>query len=152
MFFIKCAAIFIGTFGYATIINIPKKHLFHTAFTAMAGYCVYLLMLPSEIIGCFLGACVIAALGEIFSRTLKDAATLFIIPGIIPLVPGAKMYNMTLSLIRQDFNEAATLGVQVLMYAGGIAIAILLVSSTVRSVAGYASKIKKNKYKGPVHK
>lgn len=143
MFFIKCAAIFLGTFGYATIINIPKKHLIHTAFTAMAGYGVYLLMLPSEIIGCFLGACVIAALGEIFSRVLKDAATLFIIPGIIPLVPGAKMYNMTLSLIRQDFSEAATLGVQVLMYAGGIAVAILLVSSTVRSVTRYMAKVRK---------
>lgn len=143
VFFVKLAAIFCGTVGYAIILNIPKKHLFYIGITATAGYAVYQLFMPSEVFGCFAGACVIAVLSEILSRTLKDAATLFIIPGIIPLVPGAKMYNMTLSLLKHDFAEAATLGVQVLMYAGSIAIAILLVSSTIRSTVKYISMLHK---------
>ena len=143
MFYIKCLAIFIGALGYAVINNIPKKHLIATAFVACLGYAVYMLFLPNEILGCFLGACVIAGMGEIFARTLKDAATLFILPGIIPLVPGAKMYNMTLSLLNQDFSTAATLGVQVLMYAGSIAIAILLVSSTIRSTVNHLHRMSK---------
>lgn len=141
---IKCLAIFIGTFGYAAMINIPKKQLICSAFTAMAGYFVFLLC-PTANMGCFLGACLIAFLGEFFSRFLKDAATLFIIPGIIPLVPGAKMYNMTLSLLRQDFGEAASLGIQVLINAGSIAISIILISSTIRSITLYALKMRKNK-------
>ena len=142
MFYIKLTAIFLGTLGYAVIMNIPKKHLIYIAITASSGFAVYQLLFPAEIFGCFVGACIIAALSEFFSRTLKDAATLFIIPGIIPLVPGAKMYNMTLCLLRHDFTQAATLGVQVLMYAGSIAIAILLVSSPIRSTARYLSRLK----------
>lgn len=142
MFYVKLAAIFFGTLGYAMIVNIPKKHLIYIGITAMTGFAVYQLLLPSEVLGCFMGACVIAAFSEFFSRTLKDAATLFIIPGIIPLVPGAKMYNMTLCLLRHDFSEAAALGVQVLMFAGSIAIAILLVSSTIRSTSRYLSRLK----------
>lgn len=142
MFYVKLAAIFFGTLGYAMIVNIPKKHLIYIGITAMTGFAVYQLLLPSEVFGCFMGACVIAAFSEFFSRTLKDAATLFIIPGIIPLVPGAKMYNMTLCLLRHDFSEAAALGVQVLMFAGSIAIAILLVSSTIRSTSRYLSRLK----------
>ena len=143
MFYIKLIAIFFGTLGYAMIVNIPKKHIIFIGITAMAGFAVYQLLLPAEVFGCFVGACVISVLSELFSRTLKDAATLFIIPGIIPLVPGAKMYNMTLCLIRHEFVEAATLGVQVLMYAGSIAIAILFVSSTIRSTTRYLSRLQK---------
>ena len=83
MFYVKLAAIFFGTLGYAMIVNIPKKHLIYIGITAMTGFAVYQLLLPSEVFGCFMGACVIAAFSEFFSRTLKDAATLFIIPGII---------------------------------------------------------------------
>ncbi len=144
IFYIKCIAIFIGTLCYAVINNIPKKNLFYSALTGCAGYAVFLLFYPREILGCFLGACIIAAMGEILSRKRHDAATLFIIPGIIPLVPGAKMFKMTQCLLAQDFSGAATLGTQVLMYAGGIAMAILLVSSTVRSIAKYLSRLKVN--------
>lgn len=142
-FYFTCIAVFIGSYGYAIINNIPRRNLFFAAINGCAGYAVYLLFMPHEIVGCFYGACVIAALGELLARVMKDAATLFIIPGIIPLVPGAKMYNMTLCLLHQQFIEAATLGVQVIMYAGGIALAILLVSSTIRSLFKQPIKLKK---------
>ncbi len=134
---IKFIAIFIGTLGYAIVYNVPKKQLFFVGLTGCAGYMVFSLLPFHEVLGCFLGACVVAALAEVFSRTRKDAATLFIIPGIIPLVPGAKLYSMVLSLMNHDYLTAANLGVLVLGYAGSIAMAILLVSSTVRSVIAY---------------
>lgn len=134
---IKCVAIFVGTLGYAVVYNVPKKQLFLVGLTGCSGYLVYMLCGDYEILGCFLGACVVAILAEIFSRARKDAATLFIIPGIIPLVPGAKLYNMVLLLMQHNYIEAANLGVLVLSYAGGIAMAILLISSTVRSIIKY---------------
>ena len=146
MFYAKCIAIFIGTLCYAVINNIPKRHLIFSALTGCAGYAVYLLFSPREILGCFMGAFVIAVMGEILSRKRRDAATLFIIQGIIPLVPGSKMFKMTQCLLAQDFSAAATWGVQVLLYAGGIAMAILLVSSTVRSMTRYLSRLNSGGY------
>lgn len=134
---IQCGAIFFGTLGYAVVYNVPKRQLFFVGLTGCIGFIVYTLLGEHEVLGCFLGACAVAAMAEILSRTRKDAATLFIIPGIIPLVPGAKMFNMVLCLMRHNYMDAANLGVLVLSYAGGIAMAILLVSSTVRSIIKY---------------
>ena len=134
---VKCAAIFIGTLGYAVVYNVPKRQLFFVGLTGCSGYLVFSLITAHEILACFLGACTVAIFAEIFSRARKDAATLFIIPGIIPLVPGAKLYNMVLLLMEHNYTEAANLGVLVLSYAGGIAMAILLISSTVRSIVNY---------------
>ena len=140
---LKFAAIFVGTLGYAVVYNVPKKQLFFVGLTGCIGYVVYTILGEYEVLGCFLGACAVASMAEILSRTRKDAATLFIIPGIIPLVPGAKLYNMVLCLMRHNYLDAANLGVLVLSYAGSIAMAILLVSSTVRSVTRY----RKSKYR-----
>jgi len=140
VFYIKCAAIFAAAFCYGIVCDIPKKHLAFSGLTACIGYAVYLMFLPNEIIGCFIGSCCIALMGELLSRILKETATVFIIPGIIPLVPGAKMYSMTLAFLTRDFEQGIVLGGSVIMYAGCIALAILLVSSTVRSFSKFFSR------------
>jgi uncharacterized membrane protein YjjB (DUF3815 family) len=86
----------------------------------------------SPVLACFLGAVVVSLVAEIFSRAGKEATTLFIIPGIIPLVPGAPLYYTMREILDNDFSSAASMGVQVLFMAGSIAIAILLSASITR--------------------
>ena len=87
------------------------------------------------VIACFIGACVVALLSEIFCRIFKEASTVFIIPGILPLVPGAGMYNTMLSLLNQDFAATAEIGTQTILMAGSIAVAILIISSFIRAIS-----------------
>ena len=110
-----------GTLGYAITYNIPKKLLLLAAITGGCGWLVFFSMPESPVMGCFLAAMAVGVLGEVFSRLFKDAATLFILPGILPLVPGARMYKMTLSLLEKDFDTAASLAIEVLSFAGSIA-------------------------------
>lgn len=122
----------IGTLGYAVTYNISKKLLPLTAVTGGVGWMVFCCFPTHPVYGCFFAALSVGILGEIFARKFKDAATLFILPGILPLVPGAKMYRMTLALLDKNFSTAATLGIEALSLAGSIAIALITVTSFTR--------------------
>jgi uncharacterized membrane protein YjjB (DUF3815 family) len=86
----------------------------------------------SRVLGCFVGACTIALIAEIATRVTKEAATLFIIPAIFPLVPGIAMYSTMRHLIENDFDAALIAGSEALFMAGGIAFALLIVISLTR--------------------
>ena len=122
----------VGTLGYAVTYNIPKKLLPLAAITGGIGWTIFCCFSSHPIYGCFFAALSVGILGEIFARKFKDAATLFILPGILPLVPGARMYRMTLALLDKNFSAAATLGIEVLSLAGSIAIALITVTSFTR--------------------
>ena len=129
---------FISTVGFSLIFNIPRRHIIPSAFTGACGWITYQYLLNGEIstvFACFTGACVVAALSELFCRILKEASTIFIIPGILPLVPGAGMYHTMLSLLNKDFSATADIGTQTLLMAGSIAVAILVVSSFIRTIS-----------------
>lgn len=148
---------FLATAGFAIIANVPKKHLASGAFIGASGWTVYqylIVMGNSSVISCFLGSCLVAVLAEIFSRLGKDATTLFIIPGILPLVPGTGMYNTMQCILESDFKGAAKIGSETLFMAGGIALALLIIVSLARVIVAMknlstilSNNIKTNKFK-----
>jgi uncharacterized membrane protein YjjB (DUF3815 family) len=102
------------------------------------GFCLYeygtLYEGYSAVLACLLSAGLVAVLAEVFSRAGKDAATLFIIPGIVPLVPGTGMYTTMAYIMQNDFANAAVSGSQTLFMAGAIAIAIVITASLCRVI------------------
>jgi uncharacterized membrane protein YjjP (DUF1212 family) len=122
----------LGTIGMSILINIPRRYLVVTGIIAAGGWVTFETIVysgGSMIIGCFVGACVLALLSEVATRITKAPSTLFIIPTIFPLVPGIGMYNTMLNLVNGNFDAALSVGAQALFMAGGIAFAILVISS-----------------------
>ena len=125
----------LGTFGFCILFHVPPRHMAPASIGGAIGWITFVYLSSngsSSIAACFLGACVVSTLAEVFSRAGKEATTLFIIPGIIPLVPGAPLYYTMRSLLDNDFESAARLGTEALFMAGSIAIALLLVASLTR--------------------
>ena len=73
-------------------------------------------------------------MSEILARKLKQPAVVFIIPGIIPLVPGLGMYNTMLYLIQNDYLNAISKGSDVLFVGGAISLGILVVTSLIKTL------------------
>lgn len=69
--------------------------------------------------------------GQIFARVLKAPVTIFVIPGILPLVPGAGMFRIAHSVIRSDGMTSYYI-IQTLIVAGMIALSIMVVDSIFR--------------------
>ena len=139
----------IGTLGFCILFHVPPRHMTPASIGGGLGWITFVYLTTngsSSIAACFLGACVVSTFAEFFSRAGKEATTLFIIPGIIPLVPGAPLYYTMRSLLDNDFDTAARLGTEALFMAGSIAIALLLVASITRIIMviikGFQTKLK----------
>ena len=71
-------------------------------------------------------------LAECFARLMKAPATIFLIIGILPLVPGSGLYNAMDHLISGDSVMFAQVGLETASYAGAIAVGVSMVSSVAR--------------------
>ena len=74
----------------------------------------------------------VAVLSEIFARLYKTPATVFLIIGIIPLVPGGGIYYTMEALINGDLPLFVRYGMETAASAGAIAVGCSLVSSVAR--------------------
>jgi uncharacterized membrane protein YjjP (DUF1212 family) len=135
---------FCSTFGFGIIFNAPKKLLIAVSAIGAVGMFIldYMTTEYNVIAACFFGTCAIAILAEISSRAGKDATTIFIIPGIIPFVPGAQLYETMSQMLVSDFSQAISTGTQALIIAGCIAIALVLVATFARLIIGIIIRIR----------
>lgn len=60
------------------------------------------------------------------SRILKSPVVIFMIPGIIPLVPGSLAYKAMQQLVTLNFTEANNTFIRTILIAGSIALGLLL--------------------------
>ncbi|MBO4992065.1 MAG: threonine/serine exporter family protein [Firmicutes bacterium] len=123
-----------ATVGYALIFNQPRRHLLATGLAGAAGWLLYLFAVSlgnGPGFSCFLSAFLVTILSQIFARVLKDPVMVFCIPGIMPIVPGAGMYNTMRAFIANDMPRALTVGYTTISMAAAIALGLLAASSLV---------------------
>ncbi|MFA5524164.1 MAG: threonine/serine exporter family protein [Tissierellales bacterium] len=128
---------FLSTAGFAVFFNIPRDSVIKSSFCGAAGWVVYVIsneFLSSSIAGTLLAAITVGLTGEFMAKRFKKPATIFTIPGIIPLVPGAGMYYTALAVIDKNFANAAELGTEAIFIALAIAIGIIVSSSISRAL------------------
>ena len=139
---LNCLYAFLSSLGFGVLFNIRDKNLIIASVGGALGWFTYLLsrkLQPSEIFSLFLAAMVVSIYSEIMARIFKTPVTIFIICGIIPLVPGGLMYFATLEAVKGNLEISMSKGIQTLFSAGAIAIGIVFVSS----ISTIFKKIKK---------
>lgn len=123
---------FIATVGFGIFYNIPRSSIFYAGLTGSFGWIAYFYfksLTVSPSFSNFMASIVVGLFGEIFARIDKKPVTVFVIPGIIPLVPGYGIYLTMISLIQKDFNKATSIGFETIFVSGAIAIGVILISS-----------------------
>lgn len=128
---------FICTVGFSIIFHTPRKYIAVTGLCGAVAWTLYkyiYLMGGSIIISNFVGSLGMAILGEVLSRIFKKPATFFIIPGIIPLVPGYGIYYTMFSLINNNYNQFVQMGATTGKVALAIACGIIVASSMGRTI------------------
>ena len=93
----------------------------------------------------FFGACAIAILAEFASRAGKDATTLFIIPGIIPFVPGVSLYEAMSKMLEGNYTDAISTGTQVFIIAGSIAAALAFIATFSRLILALVDRLRRGR-------
>lgn len=139
----------IATIGFSVFLNAPKSALIPAGLTGGIGWSVYYFLIHTtnnDILANFLASILVALISEILARKLKYPTILFVIPGIIPLVPGLGMYNTMLYLVQSNYELAISKGANVLFIGGAISLGVLAVTSLSRTLNIVSlAKIHKNK-------
>lgn len=138
---IKVVGAFLAIFAFAVLIETPKKYLWCAGAIGAIGWLVYLLGASfGETMAIFLSAASIALVSHIFARVFKAPVTMFLIPGILPTVPGAGMYRIVYYIIAGDNHMASYYLTHTLEIAGAIAMAIFVVDALFRIRLGIRQK------------
>lgn len=114
---------FISSAGFSILLLVPIKLAPYAGVSGMVGWVVYFVSTKLGLGVYFsnlLAAFFIEAISMYYARHKKCPATLFNIPGIVPLVPGAATYYMTYHLVMGSYLK----GMYFMIRAGGIAVAI----------------------------
>ncbi|AJD92598.1 membrane protein [Jeotgalibacillus malaysiensis] len=120
---------FIAAAGFGIIFNAPKEALWKCGLVGMLGWMAYFVLtfqgigeVPATIAAAFM----IAVISQAFSRVYKAPIIIYIVSGIIPLVPGGTAYNAMRSFVTNDYNMALSFAAKAFMVSGSIAMGIVL--------------------------
>ena len=134
----------ISTIGFSIIFNVPKKELAFCGVTGLAVWTMYLLTVNAGYIWATLSAAALATvLARIFSIVRKMPVTIFLIPGIIPLVPGAGIYYTMFYIIFMDNEQAIGHGLMTIARAGTISLGLLIILSLPAALFRWAARLQK---------
>lgn len=146
---IKIIAGVIGTVGFAILFRLKPLHWIYAGLVGLFA-CVAYFALMNTMEDVFLanltGAFVCALSSELFARIAKAPTTVFVLPGIIALVPGRTLYYTMSNLLNDNYIEAGenllvTITVAVAIGGGIIAASILRVL-LLKLIENFKSKIK----------
>lgn len=132
-----------ATLGFAIIFRVPIKDIPICIVVGALGWITYLLSvqyMSSPVMGCFFGACIVGLCSTLASYIFKDASTIFIIPGILCLVPGARIFYTMEALLKSDISRMAQVGVETLVMAGAIAMGLLVIGACTNVVRALIKK------------
>jgi len=94
----------------------------------MAGWFVYIVMIDSGIDmvqAAFSGAFIVAIIGHIMAKRYKTPIIIFIVAGIIPLVPGGTAYDAMRHVASNDYSNAIPLAMKAFIIASSIAMGLV---------------------------
>ncbi|MBO5198248.1 MAG: threonine/serine exporter family protein [Lachnospiraceae bacterium] len=134
---IQTIGAFFSVFTLSVIFGVPKKYLVYSSLTGAAGWCVYLVLSDlgwKEFLAMFGATILVALMSNIFARVLKSPVSIYLIPGILPLVPGLGMYRTVYYIMQEENAMAGYWFTNTMQIAGMIALAIFFVDTLFRTV------------------
>lgn len=121
----------VGTMAFSLLFGVPKKYYLHCGGIGAAGWVLYKVMLDkvgvSIAVSVFFATVLIVLLSRFAAVFEKCPATVFMITGIFPLVPGAQIYWATYYLVTDNLYKAFDSGFLALKIMISIVLGIVVV-------------------------
>lgn len=121
----------ISTLGFAILFYVHPRRLLVATLGGILTTAVYLLaghFIGGELLPNLLGALAGAGFSEIMARATKAPVPVYMVPCVIPLVPGGGLYETMFSFVSGNYPAAAEAGLRTLRIALGIAGGIVIAS------------------------
>lgn len=126
---------FIGSFGFAILCNIKGRNLWLSALGGMIGWsisCGLELWISDGIIRCFLASVSISLYAQTMALVRKSPASVFLVVGLFPLVPGYAAYKTMEGLLLSDMPQFAENALYTFKVVMAIAMGFLVSGKAIR--------------------
>jgi uncharacterized membrane protein YjjB (DUF3815 family) len=126
---------FFATAAFSVLFHLPKKYLILAGATGSFGWFIYLISLKhlsDKILATLTATLIVALISHILARVYKTPVTMFLIPGVIPFVPGAGMYQIVRSIVDGNTGSTTYYFFETLQIAGAIALGIFIIDTFFR--------------------
>lgn len=121
----------IATIAFGITFQVPRRHYLAAGITGAVGWMVYIfgveLLGMSPAIATLVATLPLTGCARFFSITHKAPVTIFLLPGIFPLVPGAGIYYTAYYFIQGNNALALAHGISTFKIAVALAVGIALV-------------------------
>ena len=118
----------LATISFAVLFNAPKKEILFCGATGAVGWSVYYLITTNDLSNVFASMAAtfcLTLLARVFAVVRQNPVTIYLLPGIFPLVPGAGIYYTAYYLFIGDNAMSGTKGLETLYIAGAIVFGII---------------------------
>ena len=118
----------VGTIAFSILFSVPRRYYPYCGVIGGAGWLVYLLMEESgPVVASLVATMVVVILSRYIAIRIKCPVTIFLIPGIFPLVPGSYVYWTAYYLVTNEVMMAAQKGYMAVKIALAIVLGIVFV-------------------------
>ena len=140
---IKLIAAFVGSAACAVVFKANRRHVAIGAINGLLTYFVYYAVfyfLESAFVAALISTAIAAVFAELMARARRAPANVFLIPGVIPTVPGGNLYFFMRNMLESNVSEALLQISVALGVALGIACGTVSVSITWGMISDKISK------------
>lgn len=126
---------FLASLGFGILFHIRGFHLLYAGISGAIGGLAYYLVLNmggNEMIAVYIASFLFSLYSEIMARACLSPVTTFVIPGLIPLVPGGGMYEMMVHAVEGHADLLIEKMLQTFSIAGALVLGIICASSLVQ--------------------
>ena len=126
---IQTLAAAVATVGFSLLFGVPARYYPSCALIGGVSWLAYLFLLPysSVSIATFAATVIVILMSRWFAVRERCPVTIFLISGIIPLVPGAGIYWTAYYVVTDQLAKASARGFLTLKIAVAIVLGILFV-------------------------
>lgn len=128
MIIIEFIVAMFATISFAILFNAPRKEVVYCGLTGALGWVVYYGMTQRElnsVLAALTATFCLTILARCFAVVRKSPVTVYLLPGIFPLVPGAGIYYTAYYLFIGNTEMSGFKGLETLEIAGAIVFGII---------------------------
>lgn len=126
-----------ASLGFSMIMGTKRRHYITCAILGSVSFCISSQLLEitdSILITSVISSAISSIASQTIARTAKAPATIFLLPSILPLVPGRRFFYAISSALAQNNDNAVVYFMQTIEYTAGISTGIMLGSSLCKIV------------------
>ncbi len=114
----------VGALGFSIFFRVNERNVLAATVGGAIGWIVYLAMFnlcDNLFISYFVASIAVCFWAEIVARILKAPSNIYLVPGIIPLIPGGSLFYTTKAIVEGDWQAFFDFGLDTVWITFGIA-------------------------------